>query len=289
VKISIIVPSYNQGCFLEDTIESIHTSSTLTVELLVMDGGSTDATLDIIKKYEGEIAYWQSQPDKGQADAINQGMRRATGDILCWLNSDDMFLPGTLRDVAERFQGRTGESLLLYGSVVCFLEGEKPQAWPETSERLDREKLTYTDYIRQAATFWTRPLWEAAGPLDISLHYAFDWEWFIRASKVGQFEYVPKFFALYRKHAEQKTGTGKGKRRAEIREVVRRYADDYWISLYEMVEHVYPAVRSRVRKLQRMPVSMRKKLWFLRFSHPRIAKHLKRFEDVVTVLDMYEG
>ena len=99
IKISIIVPSYNQGQFLEDTFISIINQNYPSVEIIVMDGGSTDNSVEVIKKYEKYITYWQSKKDNGQSDAINQGFRRATGEIVTWLNSDDVLLPGTLQEV----------------------------------------------------------------------------------------------------------------------------------------------------------------------------------------------
>ncbi|MFZ4612746.1 MAG: glycosyltransferase family 2 protein, partial [Bacteroidia bacterium] len=101
-KISIITPSYNQGQYIEETILSVINQDYPNIEYIVMDGGSNDQTVEIIKKYESKITYWVSEKDKGQADAINKGFARATGDILCWLNSDDYFFDGTLKFVAEK-------------------------------------------------------------------------------------------------------------------------------------------------------------------------------------------
>lgn len=104
IKISIIVPSYNQGQFLEETFQSIISQNYSAVEIIVMDGGSTDNSVDVIKKYEKHITYWQSQKDNGQSDAINSGFRKATGDYVTWLNSDDVLLPGALHEIAKTIE-----------------------------------------------------------------------------------------------------------------------------------------------------------------------------------------
>lgn len=101
IKISVIIPSFNQGCFLEEALQSVLSQNYANTEILVMDGGSTDNSLNVIKRYETSLAYWQSKKDNGQSDAINQGIQKATGDIVTWLNSDDVFMPGTLYAVAR--------------------------------------------------------------------------------------------------------------------------------------------------------------------------------------------
>jgi len=288
-SVSVIVPALNQGCFIEDCLLSILGQGYPNLETIVIDGGSSDNTVDILERYSGQLAYWHSRKDKGQADAINQGMARATGDVLCWLNSDDMYLPGTLLEVGARFVNRTKENLLLFGSVMCFVEGKLFSCWPQYGEPLEEFKLTYTDYIRQPATFWTRKLWEEAGQLEDKYNYVLDWEWFVRASKVGSFEYIRKFYAIYRFHESHKTGTGKDKRREEIRAVVERYSSEYWSRLYIEVENQYPGLRRRARAIQRMNMSDGRKRLLLSFFYPGLRLYYRRFHDLVTVLDMYEG
>jgi glycosyltransferase involved in cell wall biosynthesis len=237
--ISLVVPSYNQGQFIEETLLSIFGQNYPNLEVLVMDGGSTDQTVEILRRYEDRLAFWRSQRDGGQAAAINEAFARCHGEVLCWLNSDDMYFPGTLLDVGQRMAGRLGSPHLIYGSTVNFRQDSKGlEANAHVTGPFDREQLTYTDPISQPSSFWTRALWEATGPLRAEYHCAFDWEWYIRASRQIDFERVERFYALYRWHAAQKTSGGYAKRREEILAVVREYASPYWSGLYEaMAEH----------------------------------------------------
>jgi len=130
----------------------------------------------VIKKYERGIAYWHSRKDCGQADAINQGMRLATGDILCWLNADDLYLPGTLLQVAKQFMEVIGKPHLLYGSALTMREdGEDLEGGSRVAAVFNPSVLTYWDYIVQPSSFWSRELWLETGELNINYRYAFDW------------------------------------------------------------------------------------------------------------------
>lgn len=149
VKISIIIPSFNQGEFLEETILSVLQQNYSCWELLVMDGGSTDNSLDIIKKYSSHISYWQSLRDCGQSDAINQGIRRATGDIVTWLNSDDVLLPGVLEQVAEYAERYPGIQWFL-GNVL----------WMDKHGKIIR-----VGKVEMESRFWnTRHIFSNGGP-----------------------------------------------------------------------------------------------------------------------------
>ena len=235
-RISVVVPSLNQGRFIEQTLLSIFGQGYPNLEVLVMDGGSTDGTVDILKRYEGQLAYWRSAPDAGQAAAINEGFKRASGNVFCWLNSDDMYLPSTLIDVGSRLRGRVGQPLLLYGCTINLHEnGGKVGISSHLTGVFSRDQITQTDPISQPSAFWTRALWEATGKLDDVLNYAFDWEWFIRAHEQGAFEHVQRFYSIYRWHGNHKSAQGGGKRRQEIVDVVRRHGSRYWGDLYEEV------------------------------------------------------
>ena len=239
-KISVIIPSYNQGQFIEETILSVIGQNYPNLEIIVIDGGSTDNTVEVLEKYSKYLSYWHSKEDKGQGDAINQGMRISSGDILCWLNSDDMYLPGTLLDIAKRFRAIVDKYHLIYGAALTMNQsGERVQGGAVTGAPFDPHKLTYGDYVVQPSSFWTRKLWQSTGELNIQYVYVLDWEWFIRASKITTFEYIPRFYSVFRYHPLHKTSSGGVERRAEIIDIVKKFSFDYWIELYEEVERFY--------------------------------------------------
>jgi len=260
-KITVVTPSYNQAAFLETTIQSVLGQFYPNLEYIVMDGGSTDGSVEVIKRYESQITYWQSQRDKGQADAINQGFARATGDILCWLNSDDIHLPGALQRIAKLLAPRLHEPALIYGGTLFFRD-DADYAKAARSRKFDREFLGLQDYILQPSSFWTAALWKACGPLDASLSFAFDWDWYLRAAKIIDLTPTENLLSGYRLHRNQKTGTGGDKRRAEIVEVASRhgtpsqkaayaFALGNWAALQECHE------RTRMLQKSRIPLAPR--------------------------------
>ena len=215
------------------------------LEYLVLDGGSTDGSAEVIRRFSGELAFSISAPDGGQAEALNRGFARATGKILCWLNSDDYLLPGTLARVAELLAPMIDKPAVLTGGVLLFRE-RAAEAWVRFPLPHDPARLRRKCDLTQPATFWTAAAWRAVGPLDASLHYAFDWDWFIRASERCEFIHAHELFAGYRLHAAHKSGTGGEQRRAEVSEIVRRYGTAETAAHYEwLIVHPqhWPAIR----------------------------------------------
>ena len=222
-RITVVTPSFNQGRFLEATIRSVLQQEYPNLEYIIMDGGSTDGTLDVIRRYEPWLSGWSSAPDDGPAQAINRGLAQATGDILCWLNADDLYLPGALWAAAEAFTRRP-EAALVYGEGWYIDEaGERIEPCRFVRRRFDRRYLVNRDPILQPAAFWRRELWRATGPLDEALRWVFDWEWFIRAHAQGEFVYLPRDLALYRIQPAALTRTGGLPRQLEHGRVTRRY------------------------------------------------------------------
>jgi glycosyltransferase involved in cell wall biosynthesis len=216
-RITVVTPSFNQAAFLEQTILSVLGQGYPNLEYFVFDGGSTDGSVEIIEKYAGRLAGWRSGPDGGQAQALNAGFARATGDILCWLNSDDYYLPGILHQVADSFS--RGESSLVYGKCLFFWEGTNGCRIVEPPA-FDAGLLEVWDYIIQPSAFWTRSLWEKTGPLREDLHFAFDWDWWLRARAHGTFRSLPILFSGYRFHAAHKSSGNAKAREDEIGKVV---------------------------------------------------------------------
>ncbi|HRO42061.1 MAG TPA: glycosyltransferase family 2 protein [Flavipsychrobacter sp.] len=225
-KITVVTPSYNQAQYLEQTILSVIGQQYPNLEYIIMDGGSTDASVEIIKKYESHVTHWQSKKDNGQASAINEGFSLATGDVLCWLNSDDMYLPGTLLKIGRIFI-ETLEPTIVFGNCFHFYENSSKTRGSNVVKRHKELDIAMCDYIIQPSCFWNRTAQEKVGFLDEKIHYAFDWEWFIRANKVDvHFLPCTEYLSLYRIHEFHKSGSGGSNRAIEIGEIYKKYTTE---------------------------------------------------------------
>lgn len=185
--ISIITPSYNQGKFLEATIRSVLLQSYPQIEYIIIDGGSTDNSLEIIKNYQKELSYWVSEPDSGQSDAINKGLRKSNGEILGWLNSDDILAPNAVSRAVDVF---------IKNPVVDVVHGRKDRIdadgklIPTPKVPIDFEDFTpknalCENYVNSAGAFWRRSIMEKVGYLDEDLHYVMDYEYWLRMIVAG--------------------------------------------------------------------------------------------------------
>ncbi|MBN4050649.1 glycosyltransferase [Gammaproteobacteria bacterium AH-315-M22] len=222
-KITVVTPSYNQAQFLEDTIKSVLGQKYPNLEYIVIDGGSTDNSVDIIKKYNDQISYWVSEKDNGQAHAVNKGFVRASGDIVGWLNSDDIYLPGTLASVVDYFK-QYSDSEVIYGNHVVTDQYNNP-LWIKKELPFSIRRLEHHSYMSQPATFIKRSAIDKVGLLDESLYFLLDWEYFIRLGKVCKFRHVPETFATYRLHEIAKTAVQSGQQRftEEKESVIERH------------------------------------------------------------------
>jgi glycosyltransferase involved in cell wall biosynthesis len=234
VRISVVTPSYNQGQFIEETIRSVVEQRYPNLEYSVLDGGSTDRTIEILQKYDAQLSFWRSEKDRGQAAAINEGFRRASGDVLCWLNSDDLHVRTTLETVAGLLGPCLDEPVVLYGGCETFNDQTH---WREVRPAISfsRELLEIVDFLDQPSVFWTRRAWQVVGPLDATLGYGFDWEWFLRGSKVCRFVAADALLSRYRMHEAHKTRTGGEKRWIELLEIVRRHSPPAVVNHYEFL------------------------------------------------------
>jgi len=203
--ISIVTPSYEQGRFLERTVYSVVSQKYPALEYVVQDGGSTDVTLDVLNRFEPFLTAWRSEPDRGQADAINRGFRQTSGEIMAWLNSDDLLLPGTLMHVARYFDKHPKVDVV-YGNRLIIDENDgQIGAW--ILPKHDDLAITLADYIPQETLFWRRRVWDACGgAVDTSFAYALDWDLLLRFREVGaKMVRLPRFLGAFRIHPEQKT------------------------------------------------------------------------------------
>ena len=203
--ITIVTPSYEQGRFLDRTIHSVVSQQYPALEYVVQDGGSSDETLEVLRRFDPLLTRWVSEADNGQADAINRGFRETTGDVMAWLNSDDLLLPGSLAYVA-RFFVEHPEADVVYGHRLMIDEDDgQIGAW--ILPRHNDLALTLADFVPQETLFWRRRVWEAVGGrVDASFQYAIDWDLLLRFREVGaRMVRLPRYLGAFRVHDEQKT------------------------------------------------------------------------------------
>ncbi len=200
--VSIVTPSYNQAQFLKQTIESVLGQDYPRIEYLVADGRSTDGSVEIIKQYADRLAWWVSETDAGQGEAINKGLARVTGDIVAWLNSDDYYLPGTIRAAVQAFQ-QNPDVALVYGDMLA-VDAQGRTTNTLTYKQLMLQDLLCFQIIGQPAVFFRREVLEKAGGLDTSFHYLLDHQLWIRMAQHGRMLHIPQTWAAARYHAAAK-------------------------------------------------------------------------------------
>jgi glycosyltransferase involved in cell wall biosynthesis len=200
--VSIITPSYNQSSFLEETIRSVLEQKDQDVELVVVDGGSTDGSVDIIKKYADRLAWWVSEKDSGQADAINKGFVHAHGEIVAWLNSDDYYLPGAISAVVKAFAVHP-EAAMIYGNMLAVDEHDQVIN-TLIYRQLSLEDLLCFQIVGQPAVFIRASAFRKAGGLDTSFHCLLDHQLWIKLAAYGEILHVPQTWAAARFHAAAK-------------------------------------------------------------------------------------
>ncbi len=202
--VSIITPSYNQAHFLEKTMLSVLDQDYPNLEYLVVDGGSTDGSREIIEKYADRLAWWISEKDQGQTDALNKGFARARGDILAWLNSDDTYLPGAISQAVEVLQAHP-EAGLVYGDAnLVDQDGRLIGRFPARQTDYQRLRQGYV-HIPQQAAFFRADLWRKVGPLDPSFYFAMDYDLWVRIARLAPLVYHPQLWANFRLHASGKS------------------------------------------------------------------------------------
>jgi glycosyltransferase involved in cell wall biosynthesis len=283
-RITVVTPSLNQGRYLEETILSVLGQQYPNLEYIIMDGGSTDGSVAVIEKHRHQLAYWVSENDGGQASAINTAFARATGDILCWLNSDDIYLPGTLSYIASKLDPSQPE--LLFGNCLHLIENSSISYGSDVRRSHEQTNLALADYIIQPSSFWTRPAWLQAGALDESFDFAFDWDWFLRGRAAGV-TFIPedRYLSIYRIHKEHKTLNGGERRRKELVSIYQRHAGTRYKRLFSRCCRWRTPIRT-VRKILR-------RLWLGRFepallkvAFPHLFHGFTRNEvrDIITML-----
>jgi len=252
--VSIVTPSLNQAPFLEETIRSVLEQNYPEIEYFIIDGGSTDGSQEIIQRYTHRLAGWVSEPDKGQTDAINKGFARATGDVLAWLNSDDTYEPGAVRQAMDLL-GQHPQISMIYGDCNYI---------DETGRVIGRFRAAQTDYRRlrqgyvhipQQASFFRADLVRQVGQLDPTFYFAMDYDLWVRLAKIAPPLYVPYLWANFRLHRDAKTITADDRCWPEMLRVHQRDGGS-WFS--------WLVLKAKVRPLVYAWLPLRLRLWLRR-------------------------
>ena len=205
LRFAIVTPSLNQAQFIKATIDSVLEQNYPNVAYLVQDGGSNEETIEVLKSC-GAGLQWRSEADSGQANAINRGFKRVQGDIMAYLNSDDVLLPGTLSYVA-RFFSENPDVDVVYGHRI-YIDADGLEIGRCVLPAHDSEVFKWADYIPQETSFWRRRVWEAVGPFDETFNFALDWDFLLRSQQAGfRFRRLPRFLACFRVHDDQKNAS----------------------------------------------------------------------------------
>lgn len=284
-KISVVTPSFRQSEFLPATIESVLSQDYPDFEYIVIDGGSDDGSREILETYSDHLAYWVSEPDRGQVDAINKGLARATGDILCYLNSDDLMMPGTLAAVADVYDGNPGADLF-HGRCVTIDETGSPQSRkffgdigaPE--KVLDLWQVWFCGKnVVQPEVFWTRRLMDRIGTFDEAFNYAMDYDYWSRAIVEGGAKVcrIDQDFAAFRLWGGQKS-TAANEAAEELRSIAIRYIDDPKVPLDPghrrrmkadwVFDEIFAKGCAEIAADENGPFSRRMKVALLALRHP---------------------
>lgn len=258
--VSIVTPSLDQGSFVERTLESVLSQrGDFDLEYLVQDGGSSDGTLEILERHRHRISL-VVEPDSGQADAVNRALRRARGEIVGWVNSDDLLRPGAVQAAVEAFRAAPS-ALWLHGRCDIVDEADRPIRRPVAAykhfrarrHRMDR--LLVENYVSQMTVFWRRSLQDRVGLLDPSLHYTFDYDLWLRFAAVAPPLYLARTLAAFRWHAASKSGSAFETQFAEDWEVFLRHApDDRWLRLRKRLRTAQILAVYRLLRTLRPPV-----------------------------------
>jgi len=202
--VSIVTPSYNQKRFLEETIQSVLSQDYQPLEYIIVDGGSNDGSLEVIQRYADRLAWWGSEPDRGQTDAINKGFARARGEVLAWLNSDDTYLPNAISEAAAYLQEHP-EAGMVYGDANLVDEGGALIGkFPARQTDYQRLRRGYV-HIPQQTAFFRAELWRQVGPLDPSFYFAMDYDLWVRLARISALHYTPRTWANFRLHGGGKS------------------------------------------------------------------------------------
>jgi glycosyltransferase involved in cell wall biosynthesis len=249
--VSIITPSYNQGHYIEETIRSVLEQDYPAIEYIIVDGASKDNSVDVIRSYEDRLAWWVSEKDKGHADALNKGFARAKGEILAWINSDDSYFPGAVRQAVEYLRDHP-EVGMVYGDANLTDQTGRTIGKFNARQSDYRSLLRGSVHIPQATTFFRASLYRQVGPLSTSLFFSFDYDLWVRLAKVSELRYLPALWANFRMHEAGKSVVNDDRCYPDMLQVYQREVGG-WLSWLRL--------RWYARKLMYAWLPWRLRLW----------------------------
>jgi glycosyltransferase involved in cell wall biosynthesis len=204
--VSILTPSYNQGRFLEQTIQSVLSQDYPNLEYLIVDGGSTDGSVEIIQRYANRLSWWVSEPDQGQTDALNKGFAHATGEIFAWINSDDTYLPAAVSAAVSCLQVHPEAALVYADAYLVDEAGRIIGRFPSRQTNFNK-LLRGSVHIPQQTAFFRADAWKQVEPLDSSFHFAMDYDLWVRLARMAPLVYTKGYWANFRLHGAGKSVT----------------------------------------------------------------------------------
>lgn len=241
-RITVVTPSFNQAKFLERTIRSVLDQGYPNLEYIIVDGGSTDGSVDIIRRYADRLAWWVSETDHGQTDAINKGLRRATGDWVAWQNSDDIYYPGAFQDLATA-AAKHPEAGLIIGDMMLIDEHDHPLRDIRYVRPSYKALLAEGMVLANQASFWRRGVHAEIGLMSEDLHFSFDFEWFLRLTRHVKAIHIDHIWGALRLHDETKTSLQAVHFQAEQKKI--------------LAGRVMPAWQKKLYKLRRIALMLR--------------------------------
>lgn len=243
LPISLVTPSFLSGCYIEDTIKSVVEQNYQALEYSIQDGGSDDETVSVIRRYEDKLHRWESRPDKGQAHAINLGFAKTRGEVMAWLNADDLLLPGALNYIESFFRANPQVDVVYGHRVLINAENQEIGRWILPPHC--RHTITWHDFIPQETLFWRRSIWEkAGGQIDVTMQFAMDWELIMRFRQVGaNFVRLPRFTGAFRVHPDMKSIKDVNTVGVEEMDMLRKRYRDHDVDDKQLEKHIRSYLR----------------------------------------------
>ncbi len=279
--VTIVTPSFNQGRFIRATIESVLEQDYPRIEYIVMDGGSTDETAEVVAEYSGRLT-WISEPDRGQSHAINKGFQMARGEVVAWINSDDVLFPGAVARGVEALSANSDLGAV-YGEGSLMDEAGRITGRFPATEPFNLWKLVHVwDYVLQQSVYFRKSTLDEVGYVDESLNWALDWDLLIRIGRRYELGYIPEEMGALREYDAAKSFSGGGRRFRELVETLRRHGRHRYPPGYFVYGlDTYQGILTRyLERLLPASISGRLNSWLSRTAHARIAKVLREAQGV---------